>query len=117
VRRSLLLAGTAILIIACYVWWPHIRNEFFVIAGNRNESGGWYGWWSGQAGGLQPVQWVALALFLYWHHTCHETGCFLPGRHTVDGTRWCDLHHLAARRRLKDTGSAHDLTLPDLVPS
>jgi hypothetical protein len=89
------------------IYWPHVRNEFFVIAGNRNETGGWYGWWSGQAGGLQPVQWIILGLFLYWHHSCHV--CLLPGRHIVDGTRWCNKHHVDARKRLSVTGSAHEL--------
>lgn len=106
------LAVLALLII----FWPHVRNEFFVIAGNRNETGGWYGWWSGQAGGVQPVQWVVLGLFLYWHHTCHVDACFLPGRHLVDGTRWCNLHHLDARRRLAATGSAHDLLMAPVEP-
>jgi|SRR5215469_7859671 len=33
-----------------------------------------------------------------WHgHNCHEDGCWKIGRHKVNGTPWCNLHHEAAR--------------------
>ena len=107
-RRGGLAAAPLILVIACVLWWPHIRDEFFVLLGSRNESGGWYGFNSG-AGGAFYMSAIPAVLLLYWHHTCHVGRCLLPGRHVVDGSRWCNRHHLDARRRLADTGSAHDL--------
>jgi hypothetical protein len=33
-----------------------------------------------------------------WHtHNCHEDGCWKIGRHKVNGTPWCDMHHESAR--------------------
>lgn len=33
-----------------------------------------------------------------WHSlNCHEPGCLLIGRHKVNGTPWCNLHHENAR--------------------
>jgi hypothetical protein len=96
-------------VVAAVIFWRHIRNEFFVLLGSRNEAGGWYGFNSG-AGGAFYMAAIPSLLLLYWHHSCHVAACFLPGRHVVDGTRWCNRHHLDARRRLAATGSAHDLT-------
>ena len=76
--------------------WPRIRNEFFVILGNRDEGGGWYGWWSGNAGGLQLFQWAAIAAVLYWHHTCHDSPwCLRWGKYPAAGGvfRMCRHHH------------------------
>lgn len=81
---------------ALVTWWPHVRNEFFVVLGNRDESGGWYGWWSGNAGGLQIFQWLAIAMLLYWHHTCqHSLWCLRPGKYEAAGGvfKLCHRHH------------------------
>lgn len=33
-----------------------------------------------------------------WHgHNCHRDGCFRIGKHRVNGTPWCNLHHEQAR--------------------
>jgi hypothetical protein len=33
-----------------------------------------------------------------WHaHNCHEPSCWRIGRHKIDGTPWCNLHHEHAR--------------------
>lgn len=77
-------------------YWRHVRNEFFVILGNRNETGGWYGWWSGNAGGLQLLQWAALGAFLWWHHTCHDSPwCLRWGKYPAAGGvfKLCRHHH------------------------
>lgn len=83
-------------LVLAVVFWRHVRNEFFVVLGNRNESGGWYGWWSGNAGGLQLLQWGALAAFLYWHHTCHDNPwCLRWGKYEAAGGMFklCRHHH------------------------
>jgi hypothetical protein len=97
---------------ACAFWWPHVRDEAFIIFGNRDEAGAWYGFWSGFAGGVRVFEWPVIIGLLYWHHTCHVSSCILPGRHIVDGSRWCNHHHIAARQRLASTGSAHNLGQP-----
>jgi hypothetical protein len=33
-----------------------------------------------------------------WHHVnCHEPGCLRIGKHKVNGTPWCNVHHEKAR--------------------
>lgn len=73
------------LAVALVIWWPEIRNEFFVILGNRDETGGWYGWWSGNAGGLQLFEWIGLGIILLRHKNCHVKGCPLLGRYPMAG--------------------------------
>lgn len=106
-RSLALLTAAAVVFLAAW-YWPHVRNEFFVLLGNRNEAGGWYGFNSG-TGGAFYMSIIPAGALLYWHHTCHITLCLRPGRHRVDGSPWCNRHHIAARQKLAATGSAHDI--------
>jgi hypothetical protein len=84
------------LVWALVAYWPHVRSEFFVILGNRDESGGWYGAWSGFLGGLQVFEWIVLGAFIYWHHTCHDHAwCLRWGKYPAAGGtfRLCRHHH------------------------
>jgi hypothetical protein len=94
--RCGLLFAMIVIACACAEWWPHVRDEFFVVIGNRDEAGGWYGWWSGNAGGLQIFEWAVLGALLYWHHTCHASPwCFRLGRYEAAGGlfKLCAAHH------------------------
>lgn len=87
---------------ACWTWWPRIRDEFFVLAGSRNESGGWYGFHSG-IGGAAYVSVVPAMAFFYIHHTCHDSWrCLRWGKYEAAGGifRLCRRHHpdLAGQR-------------------
>jgi hypothetical protein len=96
VRRWLPLIPLAGLACACAAWWPHVRDEFFVILGNRDEAGGWYGSWSGVMGGLQVFQWAVIGGLLYWNHSCHDSPwCLRWGRYPAAGGlfRLCRRHH------------------------
>jgi hypothetical protein len=76
-------------------WWPQVRNEFFVILGNRNESGGWYGFNSGAAGAFY-MSVVPAALIFYCQHTCHDSWrCLRWGKYPAAGGlfRLCRHHH------------------------
>jgi hypothetical protein len=84
------------------LWWPHVRNEFFVILGSRNESGGWYGFNSGAAGAFYMSVIPAGAIF-YYQHTCHGSPwCLRWGKYAAAGGlfKLCSVHHpdLAGRR-------------------
>jgi hypothetical protein len=103
----ILAVGAVILLLIEY--WSHVRNEFFVLLGSRNEAGGYYGLWSGFGGALPDVLIFTAMAGWYWHKTCHISRCWRPGRHLVDGSPWCGRHHIAARQKLAATGSAHDL--------
>lgn len=38
-----------------------------------------------------------------WHgHNCHQDGCLRYGRHRVNGTPWCNVHHENARPYVSD---------------
>jgi hypothetical protein len=97
-------AAVAVLAVALAVWWPHVRDELFIITGNRDEAGAWYGLWSGFGGALPDVLILtALAGWLY-HNNCHQHRCWRVGRHPVGdtGIRVCRRHHpvLGARGKL-----------------
>jgi hypothetical protein len=111
-KRTLgLLAFLAAGVVVCLLleYWSHVRDEFFVLAGSRDEAGGYYGLWSGFGGALPDVLIFTAMAGWYWHRTCHVQHCWRPGRHQVDGSSWCGRHHIGARQKLAATGSAHDL--------
>lgn len=64
--------------------------------GLTNASGGWYLWWSGIVG---DIALVGGATAIYHKHNCHEPRCYRIGKHTVDGSPWCNHHHEQARER------------------
>jgi hypothetical protein len=90
---AILIAGTLICLLLEY--WPHVRNEYFVLTGARNETGGYYGLWSGFGGALPDVLIFSAMLGWYWHRTCHVSRCWRIGRHPAAGgaLHLCAHHH------------------------
>jgi len=83
-------------LLATTAWWRHVRNEIFVIVGNRNEAGGWYGFWSGFAGGVRVFEWFIIGGLFWWHNSCHHSRwCLRWGRYPAAGGvfRLCRHHH------------------------
>jgi len=100
--RWMTLPVVAVAAVALATWWPHVRNEFFVLLGSRNEAGGWYGFNSGAAGAFY-MSVVPAALIFYWHRTCHNSPwCLRLGKYEAAGGvfRLCRHHHpdLAGKR-------------------
>ena len=60
-------------------------------------SGPWYGFWSGFGSDIGEVTIFGGILGMYYKHNCHQARCFRVGKHTVDGTPWCNKHHQKAR--------------------
>jgi hypothetical protein len=90
---AVLAAGAALFLLARY--WPHVRNEFFVLLGSRNEAGGWYGFHSGLGGAAYITIGPALLLW-YWHHTCHASPwCLRIGKYEAAAGvfKLCARHH------------------------
>jgi hypothetical protein len=86
-------AGMALVLVVLN--WAHIRNEWFVLTGARDESGGYYGFNSGSAGAFY-MSLVPAGLVLYWHHTCqHSPWCLRYGKYAVAGGvgKKCHRHH------------------------
>jgi hypothetical protein len=91
-----ILGTAAVLAGACSIWWSQVRDEWFVVTGSRNETGGWYGFWSGFAGGVRVFEWFVIGALLYWHHTCHHSPwCLRWGKYPAAGGlfRLCHRHH------------------------
>jgi hypothetical protein len=65
--------------------------------GTVNEGGPYYGFWSGFGSDLGEIALIGAVLGMVRRHKCHQARCWRIGRHTVDGTPWCDRHHEAAR--------------------
>lgn len=49
-----------------------------------NESGPYYGFWSGSGSDIGELALLGGVFGLYWHHTCHTDGCYWPGRHPAN---------------------------------
>jgi hypothetical protein len=69
---------------------------FEVHTGTVNETGPYYGFWSGFGSDLGEATLVAGGVALWRHHSCHVRGCARLGR-PVDGTPYlaCPKHHPA----------------------
>jgi hypothetical protein len=45
----------------------------------------------------------------YHHINCHEPGCPRIGKHKVNGTPWCNIHHEHARPEVSDNELLADI--------
>ncbi len=103
---AILAAG----VIACLLleYWPHVRDEFFVLLGSRDETGGWYGFNSGTAGAFY-MSVIPAGLLLYWHSTCHDSPwCLRIAKYEAAGGvfKVCRHHHPDMREH---TGTRREL--------
>ena len=90
---AVVIAGA--LVVAAAIYWAHVRNEFFVLMGSRNESGGWYGFNSG-AGGAFYMAAIPACLVFWYQHTCHDSWkCVRWGKYPAAGGvfKLCRHHH------------------------
>lgn len=67
------------------------------VFGLDTASSRWSLWWSGSGADLGELAIIGGMIGAYHKHNCHAKGCWRVGRHTVDGTPWCNRHHEAAR--------------------
>lgn len=93
--RTAALAVAVLAVLSLVTWWPHVRNEFFVLLGSRSEGAGWYGAWSGFFGAIQPTL-AGTAALIWYHHTCHNSPwCLRWGKYEAAGGlfKLCRHHH------------------------
>jgi hypothetical protein len=95
-RTKLTVLFTAIIIVAVIlgVWHDFYFHWFEVHSGTVNESGPYYGFWSGFGSDIGEAT-IFVGIIATWrHHNCHVKGCARLGRR-VDGTPYlaCPKHH------------------------
>lgn len=104
-----LAAGAVVcLLILVIGYWPHVRNELFVVIGNRNLAGGWEGLWSGFFGAVQPSL-LGVGVLAWYQHTCHDSPwCLRWGKYAVAGGigKKCHRHHPDLRDHPRESHGA-----------
>ena len=62
-----------------------------------------YAAWSGSVPALFTLIGLSTIISGIWHGlNCHERGCWRYGRHKVNGSPWCNVHHEKARPQLTE---------------
>jgi hypothetical protein len=84
----------AVLAIIFATWHDFYFHWFEVHTGTVNESGPYYGFWSGFGSDIGEATILVGIVTVYRHHNCHVKGCAHLGRR-VDGTPYvaCPKHH------------------------
>jgi len=84
----------AVLAIVFATWHDFYFHWFEIHTGTVNESGPYYGFWSGFGSDIGEATILVGIVTLYRHHNCHVKGCAHLGRR-VDGTPYvaCPKHH------------------------
>jgi len=75
-------------------------GTFFLFGhfGFNNQATPFYGFSSGVGPMLLTAISMGGIIGTMWHKlNCHEDGCWNIGKHMVNGTPWCNLHHGNAR--------------------
>jgi hypothetical protein len=57
-----------------------------------------YNFWSGIGSDFSEITLLAGVYMIWRKHNCHEVKCLRIGKHTVDGTPYCNKHHKEARK-------------------
>lgn len=119
IKRALAVGIPAAGITFLILYWRHgalgdagLQHWLAVHTGTDNEASPYYGFFSGSGADISEaaifgtVAGVVAGAFR--KHNCHEKGCPRIGRHTVDGSPWCDKHHQSARDRAELARQAAD---------
>jgi hypothetical protein len=101
--RPILAAGLACAVVAAIVLWVMHSKQFGywlqVHTGTINESGPYYGFWSGFGSDLEEfgiLGGISAAVYqLVRKHNCHEPRCWRIGQHPAAGGQFllCYRHH------------------------
>lgn len=95
------LMGLAVgALVVLLIFLTHVGVEFLlhwlaVHTGTINETGPYYGFWSGFGSDLGELTIFAAVIGIYKKHNCHERGCWRLAKFDVTGTPYkvCRKHH------------------------
>lgn len=80
-------------------WWHVLQHWLAVHTGTVNESGPFYGFWSGFGSDIGEVTILAAVIGMFRHHNCGVHRCLRLGKHEyeMDGVthKLCRKHHPA----------------------
>lgn len=106
------LAIVAVAVIVAILNADSLRSWLAVHTGTVNESGPWYGFWSGFGSDLGEVAMIGGLITVVRHLNCHEHGCWRLGRHTTtEGYKLCRTH-VAKPKDALDLHEVHADHLP-----
>jgi hypothetical protein len=93
-KLSVAFVIIAVLAVVFATWHDFYFHWFEVHTGTVNESGPYYGFWSGFGSDIGEATILVGIVTVYRHHNCHVKGCAHLGRR-VDGTPYvaCPKHH------------------------
>jgi hypothetical protein len=85
-----------VFVIVMIAFWTDTAHWFLRYTGADEESGSWYGFWSGFGGSIPDFLIIGSIITIYRHHNCHVNGCLRLGK-PVEGTPYlaCPIHHPA----------------------
>lgn len=113
-RRGRLARSTAIAVVLLAVpflavwhgqvwWWVEVHS------GTVNESGPFYGFWSGFGSDLGEVALIGGLLTVVRRHNCEVRGCWRLGRHqTAAGHHVCRVHHPDDHLTAEQVAASHE---------
>ena len=85
-------------------WWHVLQHWLAVHTGTVNESGPYYGFWSGFGSDIGEVAIIGGLIGVARNHNCHVKGCWRWAHHEyeMDGATYklCRIHHPATPDRL-----------------
>ena len=85
-------------------WWHVLQHWLAVHTGTVNESGPYYGFWSGFGSDIGEVAIIGGLIGVARNHNCHVKGCWRWAHHEyeMDGATYklCRIHHPATSDRL-----------------
>ncbi|HEY5092403.1 MAG TPA: hypothetical protein VII60_03990 [Acidimicrobiales bacterium] len=93
-KLGIAFVAIAVIAVVFATWHDFYIHWFQVHTGTINESGPYYGFWSGFGSDIGEATIVVGLVTVYRHHNCHVKGCARLGRR-VDGTPYvaCPKHH------------------------
>ena len=86
-----------------------IQHWLAIHTGTLNESGPYYGFWSGFGSDLGEISLLGGMLMAYKHLQCHDMNCRRFGFHHIGGTpfKTCKRHHPTGGNTVDQIHAAH----------
>ena len=107
VKLGVLVIVSVVLAVVFAAFHATLFHWFEVHSGTVNESGPYYGFWSGFGSDIGEATLIVGVWAAWRHHNCHVKGCVRLGR-PVDGTPYvaCPRHHPAHEGKKRNISKA-----------